>query len=73
MGDLNELCWFHQRQYKNGKQWVLPVSDYTKENGTLIEHVYYSIPSTYIQASLVPTYFSYNKAISMQFDEADKT
>lgn len=50
-----------------------PVSDFTKENGTLIEHVYFSIPSTYIQASLVPTYFSYHEAISMQFNAADKT
>ena len=44
-----------------------------KKNGTLIEHVYYSIPSTHIQALLVPTYFSYHEAISMQFNETDKT
>ena len=69
MGDFNENLLASSTPIKNlmeNSGFRQLVTFHTTENRTLIDHVYSTIPSTEIQVSLVPTYFSYHEAISIQ-------
>lgn len=68
MGDFNENLYspnvstLRLMQRYGYQQWV----DFpTTENATLIDHVYTKLKLSKIQTKLLPTYYSYHEAISI--------
>lgn len=76
MGDFNEKLMYFPTPVKSLMEqygFHQLVTFPTTENRTLIDHVYSTIPPSDIQISLVPTYYSYHEAISIQIKKSLKS